>query len=241
MAFCKVLSLGGASRSSYKALQGEEKMRVRIGDINVDKRIRKEMGDISSLAESIRDRGLLQPIAITQDKKLISGMRRIQAAKELGWTEIEAHVVDLDAIIYGERDENVLRKDFSPSELVDLANVIEIYEAEKARERQLSGLKHQKKSDRGAELGTTIGKKGKTRDKVSRILGVSHDTLRKAQAVVEAAKSDPKNGDLVEMMDETNNVHSAFVELKKRLRKAEIAVKALSAKSSLHHRVIHAD
>lgn len=65
---------------------------IAISDIKVGKRIREDMGDIQSLAESIEDLGLLHPIVVTPEGLLLTGERRLRAAKLLGWTEIPAIV-----------------------------------------------------------------------------------------------------------------------------------------------------
>jgi hypothetical protein len=51
----------------------------RIDEITKGPRFRKELGDIASLAESIEEHGLLQPIVLTPDGTLIAGLRRIEA------------------------------------------------------------------------------------------------------------------------------------------------------------------
>ncbi len=48
----------------------------------------RECGDVSDLAESLRLIGLLSPILLTKDFRLIAGYRRIMAAKRLGWINI---------------------------------------------------------------------------------------------------------------------------------------------------------
>ena len=49
---------------------------LKIADIKVGSRHRKDMGDLTSLAESIRQEGLLQPIGVTEKLQLIFGERR---------------------------------------------------------------------------------------------------------------------------------------------------------------------
>ena len=58
--------------------------------------------------------GLLHPIVATPDLRLIAGQRRLEACKTLGWREVPVRVVDIEAIVYGEREENTARKDFVP-------------------------------------------------------------------------------------------------------------------------------
>jgi ParB family transcriptional regulator, chromosome partitioning protein len=65
-----------------------------IAEIRIGKRIRKDMGDVQSLAESIEDLGLLHPVLVTPDGLLLSGERRLRAAKLLGWTEIPVPLVE---------------------------------------------------------------------------------------------------------------------------------------------------
>lgn len=96
-------------------------MLVRIEDIKIKKRIRKEKTDIDSLADSMRVYGLLNPIVIDTDYTLIAGFRRLQAAKELGWTTIPATLVDVKDKIERmeiELEENIQRSDFTQEDLL---------------------------------------------------------------------------------------------------------------------------
>ena len=97
---------------------------IKIADIKIGDRHRSDMGDIDTLKQSILDRGgLLHPIVLTPEKVLIAGRRRIEAYKQLGRAEIECTYLDVDDILLGERDENVCREDFSPSDAVAIADV----------------------------------------------------------------------------------------------------------------------
>ncbi len=97
-------------------------MTVRIEDIKVKKRIRKNNGGIDELAESMRIYGLLNPIVIDTDCVLIAGFRRLQAAKTLGWSSIPATVVDTEdkaARVALELEENIQRSNFTHEELLE--------------------------------------------------------------------------------------------------------------------------
>ena len=61
---------------------------ISLSKIKVGKRFRKDPGDVSSLAESMSDIGLLHAIGITLDNWLVYGLRRLTAAKELSWEKI---------------------------------------------------------------------------------------------------------------------------------------------------------
>ena len=97
-------------------------MQLPIEDIKIKKRIRKDLGDLTSLIDSLRSHGLMNPVVITKNNELIAGHRRIASAKVLGWKSIEVMVLDkiseLEKIEL-EIEENVVRKDFSGDELED--------------------------------------------------------------------------------------------------------------------------
>jgi len=96
-------------------------MKVAINEIVIHERVRREIGDISSLMKSMQDHGQLNPITITRANELIAGHRRLLAATELKWTYIEAHIVDKTSEtekLELELEENIHRKDFSPEELL---------------------------------------------------------------------------------------------------------------------------
>lgn len=59
-----------------------------LNDIVVKERQRKDYGDLSSLILSLQTYGLIQPIVVDQEKRLIAGGRRLAAATELGWKEV---------------------------------------------------------------------------------------------------------------------------------------------------------
>ena len=90
--------------------------------ITVKRRIRKDLGDISGLMESLKTHGQLTPIIINRDYELIAGFRRLQAAKRLGWKSIEAVMIDKPTErqkLEVEIEENVQRLDLSAEEIAD--------------------------------------------------------------------------------------------------------------------------
>lgn len=96
-------------------------MLVNIDDVKIKKRVRKDMGDLESLKESLRLYGLLNPITINERYELIAGHRRLEAAKALGWTNINAQVItvsDKVTLLEMELEENTQRADFSQEELI---------------------------------------------------------------------------------------------------------------------------
>ncbi len=99
-------------------------MKVAISEIVVDEavRIRKDVGDIEVLQSSIEKVGLINPVMIDENNHLIAGYRRLTACKNLGWTEIEVTVVQLNGDLIKMLDveiaENFFRKDFTPDEIL---------------------------------------------------------------------------------------------------------------------------
>jgi len=77
--------------------------------------------EIVSLAESLKEHDLLQPILVRRVNgryQLISGERRLRAAKHAGWTTIPARLREADDRLVAELAivENLQRKDLNPVE-----------------------------------------------------------------------------------------------------------------------------
>ncbi|WP_424632494.1 ParB N-terminal domain-containing protein [Borreliella lusitaniae] len=101
-------------------------MLIDIDQIKIKKRIRKNVGDIETLKNSIIKHGLIYPIIIDKNKNLIAGFRRYQALKEIGYKEAEVKVISTEnkkTLLEIELDENNVRKSFTKSE----ANEGEVY------------------------------------------------------------------------------------------------------------------
>ncbi len=108
-------------------------MRMKLTEIRIGNRIRRNPGDLSELKDSMRRLGLLQPILVDTDNNLVAGFRRLEAAKELGWETIDARLIEVkdrkERLII-EADENVTRRDFSPEELQKADELLDRYSRE---------------------------------------------------------------------------------------------------------------
>src|SRR5438552_1076875 len=167
---------------------------MNIDDIQIGYRHRKDLGDLRTLASSISEVGLLHPVVVTHEGRLIAGQRRLEACRLLGWTKIPVTRVDLCEVARGEAHENFVRKDLLPSEIVALKRAIEPLERREARKRQGKRTDLMRTSNEGHE--------GDARDRIARYLGVGRTTIDHAEAVVEAAEENPEEyGYLVEQMD----------------------------------------
>jgi hypothetical protein len=123
----------------------KEIMNIEIASVLIDNRMRKEMGDLDQLANSIKDNGLIQPIVLVEEQeedlvhiRLIAGHRRLQALIKLGVTELEegVHFIwrsDLANDEYRktavELEENIRRKSMSWSEeVLGKQRLLEVYQ-----------------------------------------------------------------------------------------------------------------
>lgn len=98
-------------------------MLVKIEDIKVKKRVRRDLGDLTTLKDSMHRYGLMNPITLNSNYELVAGERRLEAAKSLGWERINANILDsnVDNIrqLEMELEENNQRKEFTDEELLE--------------------------------------------------------------------------------------------------------------------------
>ena len=205
---------------------------VAIHDIVVGDRYRKDLGDLETLKASITELGLLHPVVIDGDRRLLVGGRRLEACKQLAMLTIPAvtaaSLSDLRQRVMAEKDENICRQPFKPSEWSAIGKFIEDFQRPIAEAAKAAGGGDKKseaaKSDRGSSP-----KRSKTQDDSKRTssvaaaaCGVDRRTYEKAKAVAQAAADSPeKFGSLVEQMDRTGKVNKAYSELRKTEKKAE--------------------
>jgi ParB family chromosome partitioning protein len=189
--------------------------------IVVGDRYRKDLGDLDALADSIERLGMLEPVVITRHWHLVAGQRRLTAAlmRKRPWVPVRtvAGLDDALAALRAEHDENICRKDFTPSEAVAIGKALEELEKPRARKRQEAT-----QAKKGAKVGAAqgggkfpppSGGHGKTADKVGAAVGMSGKTYRKAKAVVEAAAepdAKPEVKEAAAEMDRTGKVDRAY-------------------------------
>jgi len=180
-------------------------MKIKISKIKIGDRFRKDLGDITSLSESIDKLGLLQPIGVDSGNALVFGERRLRAHQSLGLETIEASVIKIESIIDGEFAENEIRKSFTMSERVSIAEAI----ADKYKDRQGKG----KESDISLVPTLAQVKGKKTIEIVAEQSGFGgKETYRKAKKIVSYG-----DDELIEKVDTGQiTVHNAHTQIKRK-------------------------
>ena len=174
---------------------------LRIGEVQVAERIRKDNGGLEELAGDIREHGLINPITVMEQTEggyvLIAGLRRLKAMELLGAEEIRATVMtalEADEMLMLEIAENEQRKEFTVSEKLAFAEKLKAVEAEKAKQRQIRKSSNFVVANRPPQ--TKHAETGKARDIVAQKAGFTSTTqMRRAQAVSESRP------DLMEQVD----------------------------------------
>jgi ParB-like chromosome segregation protein Spo0J len=161
---------------------------VKFGHVTVDPtsrlvsvRVRRDLGDLDSLKASLTGRGLINPIGVKTDGTLVTGERRLTAARELGWAKIDARVYrdisDLELLDI-EVEENVCRKALTPGE------------AEK-RYTMRKALLTETEGGQGKRTDLTSAKFAEvTRKKAAKGTGHSYASLDKVTKVRETAEDE---------------------------------------------------
>ena len=163
---------------------------IKLSEVCVGERARKDLGDIDALAESIEEIGLLQPIGITVDHDLVFGERRLRAFEHLGRIVIPARVVDVPSMLQAEHAENEIRKDFTASERVAIGRAIEAEIGDRRRFNADGG-------PRAIPQNFAESKGKETRKEAAERAGFGNaETYRQAKTVVDDAEPE-----LVDAMD----------------------------------------
>ena len=171
-------------------------MRIKISDIKINPGRREaESKAVEELAKSISAVGLMNPVTLDQNNTLIAGLHRLEAAKLLGWTEIECTAMGMDDVQaeLAEIDENIVRTRLNRQELCEqLLRRKEIYETLHPETRH--GMRNGQTA-KNANLATletksfaedTAEKTGMSKRAVSRLLQIANNLTGDARRIVEA-------------------------------------------------------
>ena len=120
--------------------EGHLELRWAVEAIRVGARARQDVGDITSLVDSIRQHGLLQPLTLSPDGILLCGARRLAALRHLGIKHVQVWIrAGLSTRLqrlFAEQDENTLHQPLRPTEAAALYREVKQLLAEDAARRQ---------------------------------------------------------------------------------------------------------
>ena len=172
-------------------------MQIKISEIKINPGRRDtQQRNVEELARSIAAVGLMNPVTVTQDNTLIAGLHRLEAAKLLGWTEIECTVSDADGLQaeLAEIDENFVRAGLSHRELGDLLlRRKELYEAVHPETRQGQRNGQTAKNDKLTVLAAkpfsedTADKLGISKRTVERLVQTAANLTPEAKKIIKEA------------------------------------------------------
>lgn len=187
-------------------------------EIYGDRKLESE--DDSPFLESIRENGVLTPVIVDQNDQIISGHRRVEAAKQVGLEtvpvsvrEFESDLNRLEQLVHSNR-----QRSKTVSQRLREAEELERVERRRAKERQ--GTRTDTSSSSEQEDG------GLTRDKVAEKVGFgSGTTYHRAKTVWDARDSDDPTvanvaEEQLEQLDaEEQSVSAAYAEVKETERR----------------------
>jgi ParB/RepB/Spo0J family partition protein len=144
----------------------------------------------AELTESIRAKGILTPLLITPDGRIVGGHRRWTAARAAGLIEVpvvlfesEDELEILEAVLENNR-QRVKSAEVMANEGAVLAEIEGL--RAKQRQREAAETTNAKRNGTHTQLVAYASAPGETRKKVAERLGVSHQTAQKAIQVGQA-------------------------------------------------------
>lgn len=198
---------------------------VPLKSIIVKDRYRKDLGDLTELTESIKAKGIIQPITVSSDLRLLAGERRLRAAEQAQLKLVPvirrpsgSATDDLEIELF----ENIHRKDFAWQERVALEKkIFELKSAsdpkwsQRKQAKEVHGDDHHSHVNRRMELAEAMEvipelASAKTEDEAYKTLKKLQEQLVRQELVKEAksrgivglkmAEKNYKVGDCIEGM-----------------------------------------
>jgi len=171
-----------------KGVKREELVFVSPDEVIEGERYREKLGNLTTLKESITEKGLIQPITVTKDMVLVAGGRRLAACKELELKKIpviKRTVVDELDLREVELYENIYRKDLDWPERARLEKAI--FDFRQGDDKKWSNYKQAEERD------------------------VTHGTIQRRRALAEVLDAIPELGEC-KSEDEAWKMYKRFEE-----------------------------
>ena len=160
-----------------------------IDSIHIKDRVRKDLGDLGDLMASMQERGLINPVTITAKGVLVAGERRLEAARRLGWLEIETHIwqsqADAEELFHVEQEENTCRK---PLTMTEAERTWQQYQ--ELLRANGAGQRGRGDSKSNVNPGQRPDFSGDVRDEAAKAVGYGSTTLRRVAEVRETAEDE---------------------------------------------------
>ena len=166
----------------------------------------KEIYDLSSideLMESISEVGLLQPLTIDTRNQVISGNRRFESIKRLGWKEVEVIVREVQ-----EEEEELLLIHFNKQRIKSFKELINEY-------LTLDRI-YRKGQGKRTDLTSVKSNRSSSRDIISNEMGISSSQL---QRLVYIHKNRPE---YIELLDKgILTVNQSYLQIQREIKERE--------------------
>jgi hypothetical protein len=173
---------------------------VSIDAIRVPAPRLRPLGDLEALRESIASAGLLQPLVLDASMTLVCGLHRLEACRQLGWTEIPAIIERIDGpqAELAEIDENLCRRELT---------VLERAEHIAKRKRLWSALESARIALLPEPAPAPAGKRGRARrdddPREPPLTAFVDDTARRTGRARRAVREELEIGELPEDVRDT--------------------------------------
>ena len=174
-------------------------VKVKISEIKVPgERLRADIGDTDQLSMLIKTFGWVSPIVVTEDMRLVAGLRRLEALKKAEADLVEAQAVPNELAWIIEGLENVERKQLSWNEVASFragfdGQMSRMHGGSSKRGRP---AKQRNEMKRNGEPFTSFSGPW-SEAKTAEILGVSRTTITRDKELIDYANKydDVKNAD----------------------------------------------
>jgi len=171
------------------------------------------LSSIEELMESISEVGLLQPLIIDSRNQVISGNRRFESVKRLGWDEVQVEVRDVQ-----EDEEELLLIHFNKQRIKSFKELINEYII-------LDGY-YRKGQGRRTDLTSAKLGKGSSRETISKEIGISSGQLQK---LVYISKHHPEH---IELLDKgILTVNQSYLQIQREEKERDSRSSSIIGKS----------
>jgi len=180
-------------------------MKVKVSSLKHHPKNKKiyDLSSIEELMESISEVGLLQPLIIDSRNQVISGNRRFESIKRLGWKEVQVEVKKVK-----EGEEEVLLIHFNKQRIKSFRELINEYLI-------LDGY-YGKGQGRRTDLTSAKLGKGSSRETISKEIGISSGQLQK---LVYINNHQPEH---IELLDKgILTVNQSYLQIQRELKEKE--------------------